>query len=279
MRLGSLELDIVRGSGFRLDGGAMFGIVPKVLWEKKFPADERNRIRLATNCLLVRGGGYTALVESGLGEKWDSKSREIYAIDGARTIEDSLAEKGVPPGDVDALVLSHLHFDHAGGSTRREDGRAAPAFPNATVYVQSEELSHARSPNERDRASYRREDWEPCADAGLLAEVSGEVEVRPGLTVVPVRGHNAGMQAIRIDSGGRTAFYFADALPTTAHVAIPWIMGYDLYPVDLIENKRRLVAQAVAEKWLCIFEHDPEVPWGTIVEDESGKRRVEPASF
>ncbi|PYQ35577.1 MAG: MBL fold metallo-hydrolase [Acidobacteria bacterium] len=278
MRLGSLELDIVRGSGFRLDGGAMFGIVPKVLWEKKFPADERNRIRLATNCLLVRGGGYTALVESGLGEKWDSKSREIYAIDGARTIEDSLAEKGVPPGDVDALVLSHLHFDHAGGSTRREDGRAAPAFPNATVYVQSEELSHARSPNERDRASYRREDWEPCADAGLLAEVSGEVEVRPGLTVVPVRGHNAGMQAIRIDSGGRTAFYFADALPTTAHVAIPWIMGYDLYPVDLIENKRRLVAQAVAEKWLCIFEHDPEVPWGTIVEDEEGKRLVEAAS-
>jgi glyoxylase-like metal-dependent hydrolase (beta-lactamase superfamily II) len=276
VRFGKLELDIVRGSGFRLDGGAMFGVVPKVLWERKFPADERNRIGLATNCLLVRGGGYTGLVESGLGEKWDEKSRERYAIDGLRSIAGGLAEKGVRADDVDALVLSHLHFDHAGGATRLDGGRAVPAFPNATVFVQEEELSHARAPNERDRASYRREDWEPCADAGRVEAVSGVVEVRPGLTVIPVRGHNTGMQAIRIDSEGRTAFYFADALPTTAHVPIPWIMGYDLYPVDLIENKKRLLERAVAEKWLCVFEHDPNVPWGTIVEDGIGKRRVEP---
>lgn len=276
MRFGTLELDIVRSSGFRLDGGAMFGVVPKVLWEKKFPADERNRIRLATNCLLVRGNGFTALVESGLGEKWDEKFRDIYAIDGSRTIAGGLAQLGVRPEDVDALVLSHLHFDHAGGATRLEDGRAVPAFPNAILYIQAEELSHARAPNERDRASYRREDWEPCADAGRIETVSGEVEVRPGLTVVPVRGHNTGMQAIRIDSDEQTAFYFADALPTTAHVPIPWIMGYDLYPVDLIENKKRLLERAVAEKWLCVFEHDPGVPWGSIVEDEHGKRRVEP---
>lgn len=276
MRLGQLQLDVVRGPEFRLDGGAMFGVVPKVLWERKLPADERNRVRLATNCLLVRGGGFTALVESGIGSKWDEKSRDTYAIDERTTVEGSLARLGVAADDVDALILSHLHFDHAGGATRRQDGRIVPAFPNATLYVQAEELSHARSPHERDRASYRRDDWEPWAEAGRLASISGEAEVRPGVTAVPVRGHNAGMQAIRIESEGETAFYFADALPTTAHVPVPWIMGYDLYPVDLIENKRRLLEAAVRQRWLCVFEHDPVVPWGRIVEGSDGKRRVEP---
>jgi glyoxylase-like metal-dependent hydrolase (beta-lactamase superfamily II) len=277
MRLGKLQLDLVHGSEFRLDGGAMFGVVPKVLWEGLFPADERNRVRLATNCLLVRGAGFVALIESGLGEKWNARDRNRYAIDEKTTVLGGLRELGVQPGDVDALVLSHLHFDHAGGATRLDaDGIVVPVFPNATVYVQAVELAHARSPNERDRASYRSEDWEPCAKAGRLQGVSGEVEVRPGVTVVPVRGHNAGMQAIRVESEGRVAFYFADALPTTAHVPIPWIMAYDLYPLDLVENKKRLLAEAVAQRWLCVFEHDPDVPWGTIVEERDGRRRVEP---
>ena len=277
MRFGALQLDIVRGPEFRLDGGAMFGVVPKVLWERRFPADARNRIRLATNCLLVRGAGFVALIESGLGEKWDPKERDRYGIDDRATVAGGLGDLGVRPEDVDALVLSHLHFDHAGGATRPDaDGRAVPAFPNATLYVQAGELAHARSPNERDRASYRSEDWEPCARAGKIEAVTGEVEVRPGVTVVPVRGHNAGMQAIRVESEGNVAFYFADALPTTAHVPIPWIMAYDLYPVELVENKKRLLARAVAERWLCVFEHDPEVPWGRIVEEEDGNRRVEP---
>ncbi len=276
MKLGQLQIDVVRGPEFRLDGGAIFGVVPKVLWERKLPADERNRVRLATNCLLVRGGGFVALVESGLGDKWDAKARDLYAIDDRTTLAGSLAEHGVKPEDVDALVLSHLHFDHAGGATRRDGDRTVRAFRNATLYVQAEELAHARSPHERDRASYRPDDWEPYAEAGRLEGLTGEVEVRPGVTVVPVRGHNAGMQAIRVESEGDVAFYFADALPTSAHVPVPWIMGYDLYPVDLIENKKRLLASAVREGWLCVFEHDPSVPWGRVVEDQDGKRRVEP---
>ena len=274
MRFGSLRLDIVRDSDFRLDGGAMFGVVPKPLWERKFPADERNRIGLATNCLLVRGPGFTVLVESGLGDKWDDRSREMYAIAREPRLEESLRRLGVSPEDVDALVLSHLHFDHAGGATRRIGGAVVPAFPNATLYVQAAELAHARAPNERDRASYLPENWEPYAAAGRIEAVEGDREIRPGIRVVPLPGHNAGMQAVRIDSEGLTAFYFADALPTAAHVPIPWIMGYDLYPVDLIRNKKALLETAVREGWLCVFEHDPNVPWGRVVDEANGRRRV-----
>ncbi len=274
MRFGSLNLDIIDGGRFRLDGGAMFGVVPKALWERKFPADERNRVALTANCLLVRGAGYTALVESGIGDKWDAKAREMYAIEAGPTLADALAGRGVRSEDVDALVLSHLHFDHAGGATRRDGSSVVRTFPNATLYVQAEELAHARAPNERDRASYMPENWEPYAEAGRLEALHGETEIRAGLTAMPLPGHNTGMQAIRIESGGRTAFYFADALPTSAHVPIPWIMAYDLYPVELIQNKKRLLDQAVREEWLCVFEHDPNVPWGTIVDQLNGKRRV-----
>ena len=275
MRFGSLRIDIVRDANFRLDGGAMFGVVPKVLWERKFKADAQNRIALATNCLLVRGRGFTVLIETGLGDKWDARGRQMYAIERPPSLPGSLAALNVRPDEVDAIVLSHLHFDHAGGATRFPAGpTAGPAFSNATLYVQAAELAHAREPNERDRASYHPEDWEPYAAAGRLEALDGEKEVRPGVRAIPLPGHNAGMQAVRIDSEGSTAFYFADALPTTAHVPLPWIMAYDLYPVELIENKRKLLSEAVRERWLCVFEHDPDVPWGTLVDEPNGKRRV-----
>ena len=278
MKLGALQIDIVSGGRFRLDGGAMFGVVPKPLWERKFPADEANRVGLAANCLLVRGAGFTALIETGLGDKWNARERELYAIETRPTLVEGLAARGVAPEDVDAVVLSHLHFDHAGGATEIRDGACLPVFPKATLYVQEAELAHAREPHERDRASYRPENWEPYAEAGRLEAVSGEAEVRPGLTLLPLAGHSAGMQAIRIDSGRKTAFYFADALPTSAHIPIPWIMAYDLYPVELLATKKRLLDRAAAEGWLCVFEHDPDVPWGMVVDELSGKRRVHPVA-
>lgn len=274
MRFGNLELAIVGGGDLLLDGGAMFGVVPKVLWERKFPADESNRIRLTTNCLLVRGDGFTTLVETGLGDKSGAKEREIFGLSETSPLTADLAAEGVRIEDVDDVVVSHLDFDHAGGATRREGGRVVPAFPRATLYVQEAELAHARSPNERDRASYDPANWEPWVEAGRLTAVTGEKEIRPGVTLVPVAGHNEGMQAVRIESRGRTCFYFADALPTAAHLPVPWIMGYDLFPVELIQNKKRLTDEAAREGWLCVFEHDPDIPWGVIVDELNGKRRV-----
>jgi glyoxylase-like metal-dependent hydrolase (beta-lactamase superfamily II) len=211
MRLGALELQIVPDKSFRLDGGAMFGVVPKVLWEKKAKPDEGNRIPAATNCLLVKGPDFVLVVDAGLGDKWEPKAREMYAVDPGAALPTSLARYGVERGDVDAVILSHLHWDHCGAATEVQAGRIVPAFPNASVYVQETELEHARAPHERDRASYRSENWEPLAAAGRLEAIAGEKEIRPGVTVVPVRGHNEGMQAVRIDSEGETAFFFSDA--------------------------------------------------------------------
>jgi glyoxylase-like metal-dependent hydrolase (beta-lactamase superfamily II) len=276
MRLGELELQIVPDGTFWLDGGAMFGVVPKVLWEKKLRPDDKNRIPVATNCLLVKGKDFVLLVDAGIGQRWDEKSRELYGIEHETTLARSLARHGVGPQDVDAVVLSHLHFDHAGAATERHDGALRPAFPKASVYVQAAELEHARRPNERDRASYRSEDWEALVAVGRLETISGEREIRPGVTAVPVRGHSEGMQAVRIESKGFTAFFFSDSLPTSAHVPVPWIMSYDLYPVELVQNKKRLTDQAAREGWLAIFVHDVNVPWGKIVDEINGKRRVHP---
>ncbi len=276
MKFGAFHLQIVRDGLFRLDGGAMFGVVPRVLWEKKCPPDEKNRIRMTTNCLLLRTPKANVLMETGMGGKWTDKEREMYAIDETGLLPDRLRALGVPPEAIDVVLISHLHFDHAGGATTRTaDGGIVPTFPNADYVVQAGELEHARHPYDRDRASYRPEDFEPVARAGKWKTVEGDQEIVPGIRVLKIKGHNDTIQSFEFESEGVSGYYFADTLPMTPHVAVPWVMGYDLYPHELTEAKKRLLKTAVDERRLCVFEHDVDTPWGVVVEDVPGKRRVE----
>lgn len=277
MRLGDLELHLVSDGGFGLDGGAMFGVVPKVLWERVKPADERNRIRMTTNCLLVRRGEDLVLIDSGIGDKGDERFSQIFALeDGAERLPDSIRRAGFALGDVTHVVLSHLHFDHCGWNTRREGGRLVPTFPNARYWIQEGELAHAREPNERDRASYDPRNWEALFEAGVVELFGEEAEPVPGVRAVRAPGHNADMCIVLVDGGGgERAVFWADLVPTAAHVPFPWIMGYDLYPMTTLENKKRWLPQAAREGWLCVFEHDPELPLGRLVEERPGRYRAE----
>jgi len=261
MKFGQFELQLLSDGFFRLDGGAMFGVVPRVLWQKKFQPDERNRIRLALNSLLILGGKQAVLVETGIGDKMSAKQVDIYGIEHTTTLPASLRTHGLGPDDIDMVVDTHLHFDHCGWNTRRaSEGSLAPTFPRAHYYVQAGELEHARQPTERDRASFLPENFEPMQATHQWTPVMGDKEILPGVELVRVPGHTRDMQCVRVRSQGRTAFFFADMVPTTAHLPFAWIMGYDLYPLETLEQKKRWIPQAVREEWLCFFVHDPAVP-------------------
>ncbi len=277
MKLGDLEFHIIRDGHVLLDGGAMFGVVPRPLWEKKSAPDARNRITLAMNCLLIHAGGKRILVETGAGAKMAPKLRDIYGLDGPTLIA-SLEKFGVRPEQIDIIINTHLHFDHCGGNTRLERDQIVPVFPNARYYVQRGEFTHAMYPNERDHASYFRENYEPLNRAGMFTLLDGDSVIAPGVEVVVVPGHTAHMQCVRLTGGGQTAFFFADLVPTTAHLPLPWIMGYDLYPVTTLENKKRWIPQVVKEGWLALFAHDPRVPAAYLRERE-GKWEPEPVTI
>jgi glyoxylase-like metal-dependent hydrolase (beta-lactamase superfamily II) len=270
---GDLELVSLSDGTFRLDGGAMFGVVPKPLWERRAPADERNRIRLGMRPLLVRGET-TLVIDAGVGGKMDEKNVEIYAIDRSRNLDHALADAGVARADVDIVLASHLHFDHAGGFTVREGDRLVPAFPRARFIVRTAEWEDATHPHERNRASYLAENFVPLADAGVLDLRPDDGVIVPGVRVVRTGGHTMHHQIVLIESGGRTAVFAADLIPTAAHVDDPWIMGYDLYPMDTLAFKRRFIRDAIDREYLIFFEHDPTIAAGYIRE-ERGKRRVE----
>jgi glyoxylase-like metal-dependent hydrolase (beta-lactamase superfamily II) len=275
MQFGEYRVEIIPDCEFRLDGGAMFGVVPRNLWSKLSPPDEQNRIRMNMNCLFLEGGGERILIDTGIGEKWSDKHRAMYAIDRVRPLNDSLAAiAGVTAADITIVINTHLHFDHAGGnSTWDENGRSVPAFPRARYFVSRAEYEHAKSPNDRDRASYFPDNWLPMKESGQLELKENTYEVVPGLTMETHAGHNRSMQCPRLTHQGETFFGFADLIPTRAHVPYAWVMGYDLYPVETVAAKKKLLPQAARENWTCLFYHDPEQPLGRIVE-ENGKLRV-----
>jgi methylmalonyl-CoA epimerase len=274
--LGNLELISLCDGFFRLDGGAMFGVVPKALWAKAAPADDRNRIQLATRPLIVRGAR-TMLIDAGLGDKQDAKFHEMYGIDRSRNLDHGLAEAGLSPDDIDIVLASHLHFDHAGGFTVRDaSGKVRPKFRRAQYIVRRGEWEDATHPHERNRASYIADDFVPLAEAGVLQLVDDDQTIMPGVRVRRTGGHCMHHQMVFIESGGKTAAFVADLMPTTAHLSPPWIMGYDLYPMDTLAAKKAFLAEAVEKEMLVFFEHDPAVPAGYIRE-EHGKRRIVPA--
>ena len=274
MTFGNLELHPLSDGTLRLDGGAMFGVVPKPLWEKRAPADSRNRVLLGMRPLLVRGE-QTMLIDAGVGGKMDAKSVEIYAIDRTRDLDCTLAEAGVTRDDIDIVLASHLHFDHAGGFTERDaSGKVTPTFPRATYVVRTGEWNDATHPHERNRASYFPENFIPLAESGQLRLMDGDGVVMPGVRVVRTGGHTMHHQIVMIESAGRTAVFAADLVPTTAHVDVPWIMGYDLYPMDTLAFKRDFVREAIEREYLIFFEHDPNIAAGFIRESE-GRKRVD----
>jgi len=272
MQFGDYRVEIVPDTEFRLDGGAMFGVVPRNLWSRFHPPDDQNRIRLNMNCLYIEAGSDRILIHTGIGEKWSDKQAAIYGIERKRPFGESLrALAGVAPEDITVVVNTHLHLDHAGGNTRFDaKGEAVPAFPNARYLVSRDEFEHAEEPTERDRASYLPDNWRPMQLSGQLELLDGNYEVVPGLSMETQAGHNRSMQCPRLERGGQTLFGFADIVPTRAHVPFAWIMGYDLYPVETLETKKKLLPQAAHEGWWCLFYHDPDEPFGRIV-NEDGK--------
>ena len=262
MNLGDYRVEILQDTEFRLDGGAMFGVVPRKLWAREHPPDDENRIRMNMNCVFIDTGAEKILIETGIGDKWTAKQQSMYGIDRLRPLSETLsAQTGVSADEITVVVNTHLHFDHAGGNTRLDaDGKPVAAFPNARYFVSRSELEHADGPTERDRASYLAENWRPLVESGQLETKDSDYEVVPGLTMETIAGHNRSMQCWRLERDGKTMFGFADLVPMRAHVRLPWIMGYDLYPVETLDAKKRLLPQAARENWICMFYHDPDEP-------------------
>ncbi len=267
--LGDFELSTFSDGHYWLDGGAIFGVVPKPLWERRLPADEQNRLTLGLNSLLIRTGKHTVLVETGIGSKLPPKLQQIYGNE-ARLLA-NLRTGGVRPEEIDVVINTHLHFDHCGWNTMREDGRVVATFPRAHYYVQEGEWRHAAEQRERDRVSYISDNYDPLIASGQMTLIKGNQEIVPGVAVQVFPGHTRDMQAVLVRSGGQTACYISDLIPTTAHVDLTWVMAYDLFPLDTIESRKRFYAQAIPQKWLVAFTHDPRTPFAYVEEGERGK--------
>jgi glyoxylase-like metal-dependent hydrolase (beta-lactamase superfamily II) len=284
MQIGRWDVRIIDGGAFALDGGAMFGTVPKAVWSKIYASDAENRILMTTNCLLLRGeidgSKHVVLVDNGNGDKEDDGWRERFAMGPRGALDRSLAAHGVAPGDVTLCILSHLHFDHAGGSTRLgAAGLAVPSFPNARHVVQRQDLEDAKRPHLRVKASYLPVNWEPLEAAGLLETVDGTAELLPGISVRLAPGHIKGLQNVVVEGEGRKLIFLADLIPTARHIQPAWVMGYDLDVVTCVDERLKVLEEVSGKGTICVFEHDPEIPAGTVDRDAKGRYVVTPVSL
>jgi glyoxylase-like metal-dependent hydrolase (beta-lactamase superfamily II) len=275
-KLGDFELTIVSDGTYYLDAGGLFGVVPKPLWQKKVSADALNRIPVGTNSVLVHAAGKTVLIETGIGNKLPEKLAKIY--DAKAQLLREFEAIGVDRKKIDIVINSHLHFDHCGWNTFRNDGgEVEPTFPNATYYAQRGEWEHGSRQLERDKVSYISDNYDPLIRSGQMRLFDGDAEIMPGISVALYPGHTRNMQAIMLESGGEKACYISDLIPTTWHLDLTWVMSYDLYPLDTIENRKRFYAKSIPEKWLVIFTHDHEIPWAYLERDSSGRIIAKPA--
>jgi glyoxylase-like metal-dependent hydrolase (beta-lactamase superfamily II) len=275
LTLGDFELSVFSDGTYPLDGGAFFGVVPKVMWSRKVEADDKNYVTTGLNSLLIRTerprtGKQTVLVETGMGNKLSSRMVKFYGQ--PAQLLDSLAAGGIAPEDVDIVINSHLHFDHCGWNTVRDkNGKFVATFPRAKYYAPEGEWQYARRPSERDSISFIPENYDPLVESGQMTLLKGGEEIVPGISVKTCPGHTAHMQAVMVRSGGRTACYISDLIPTSAHIDLTWGMGFDLYPLQTITSKKQYYAEAVPGKWLTVFTHDPKTPWAYVEKDELGK--------
>jgi glyoxylase-like metal-dependent hydrolase (beta-lactamase superfamily II) len=268
LTLGDLELTILSDGNYFLDGGAFFGVIPKVMWSKRMQPDEMNRLSCGLNSVLVRGAKKTVLIETGIGNKLGERMKKIYVPE--EKLLNSLNAVGVAPEEIDVVINTHLHFDHCGWNTVYRNGRAVPTFPNAKYYVQRGEWEYAQRASERDRISYIGDNYNPLVESGQMELIDGARELLPGISVEVYPGHTQHLQAVNLESNGNHACYISDLIPTTAHLDIAWGMAFDLFPLDTIASKKKFYARSVPEDWLVIFTHDPKMPWA-YVDAEDGK--------
>ncbi|MBD3224978.1 MAG: MBL fold metallo-hydrolase [Caldithrix sp.] len=274
MKIGNYEIFTLETGYIGLDGGAMFGVVPKALWSKTNPADEQNRIQLAMRTMVIRNDKRTILVDAGVGQKMNDKLQKIYKVDHEQyDLVGSLRKAGIEPQDVTDVIVTHLHFDHVGGATYYDaTDNLQLTFPRAQFHVQGEQWHWAHNPSEKDKASYMPENFQPIQDQGKLNQLPGPQELFPGIDVLVVYGHTHGMQLPRISADDKTVLYCADLIPTASHIPLPYIMAYDNNPMITLQEKKRILPQALEQNWLLVFEHDPYHAAGYVEKDDKGYR-------
>jgi glyoxylase-like metal-dependent hydrolase (beta-lactamase superfamily II) len=271
--IGDFDLTSLSDGIYHLDGGGLFGVVPKTLWSKRLPSDENNRVPTGLNSVLIRTGDKNILIETGIGNKLSDKMALIYGQ--PAKLLDHLSATGLSPDDIDIVINTHLHFDHCGWNTIRRNGAIAATFPKAKYYVQEGEWRHAHE-NQRDAVSYMTDNYDPLVASGQIELLRGDREIVPGISVQVFPGHTRDMQAVLVQGGGQTACYISDLIPTSAHVELNWVMAFDLYPLETIESRKRYYSRAIPERWLTMFTHDPEIPWVYVEKDERGKIVAKP---